>query len=145
MVGSGVVVLCWSSLAEKVASVLGYVVIVSMEDYRTGTGADDGSDVEAIDFDALARNLQVRVRPLSNPFDLWVGLDACRLPTLMTGRNVERNGGFECAVLLHNLVAVHYWLLLKENRIDGWVHTGKVELLSEREVSNFLYQCHFPL
>lgn len=51
-----------TSLAEKVASVLGYVVIVSMEDYRTGTGADDGSDVEAIDFDALARNLQDLVK-----------------------------------------------------------------------------------
>uniref|UniRef100_A0A0D9ZID1 CYTH domain-containing protein n=1 Tax=Oryza glumipatula TaxID=40148 RepID=A0A0D9ZID1_9ORYZ len=29
-----------------------------MEDYRTVAGADDGSDVDAIDFDALARNLQ---------------------------------------------------------------------------------------
>uniref|UniRef100_A0A0E0KNL6 CYTH domain-containing protein n=1 Tax=Oryza punctata TaxID=4537 RepID=A0A0E0KNL6_ORYPU len=48
-----------TSLAEKVASVLGCVVIVSMEDYRTVAGADDGSDVDAIDFDALARNLQV--------------------------------------------------------------------------------------
>uniref|UniRef100_A0A0D3FTP5 CYTH domain-containing protein n=1 Tax=Oryza barthii TaxID=65489 RepID=A0A0D3FTP5_9ORYZ len=47
-----------TSLAEKVASVLGCVVIVSMEDYRTVAGADDGSDVDAIDFDALARNLQ---------------------------------------------------------------------------------------
>uniref|UniRef100_J3N1P4 Uncharacterized protein n=1 Tax=Oryza brachyantha TaxID=4533 RepID=J3N1P4_ORYBR len=34
------------------------VVIVSMEDYRTTAGGDDGSDVDAIDFDALARNLQ---------------------------------------------------------------------------------------
>uniref|UniRef100_A0A0E0P6Q8 CYTH domain-containing protein n=1 Tax=Oryza rufipogon TaxID=4529 RepID=A0A0E0P6Q8_ORYRU len=51
-----------TSLAEKVASVLGCVVIVSMEDYRTVAGADDGSDVDAIDFDALARNLQVRAR-----------------------------------------------------------------------------------
>uniref|UniRef100_A0A0D9W349 CYTH domain-containing protein n=1 Tax=Leersia perrieri TaxID=77586 RepID=A0A0D9W349_9ORYZ len=48
-----------TSLAEKVASVLGCVVIVSMEDYRTVAGADDGSDLDAIDFDALARNLQV--------------------------------------------------------------------------------------
>ncbi|GJN11793.1 hypothetical protein PR202_ga30031 [Eleusine coracana subsp. coracana] len=47
-----------TSLAEKVASVLGCVVIVSMEDYRTGAGGDEGSDVDAIDFDALARNLQ---------------------------------------------------------------------------------------
>uniref|UniRef100_A0A0E0GYF8 CYTH domain-containing protein n=1 Tax=Oryza nivara TaxID=4536 RepID=A0A0E0GYF8_ORYNI len=51
-----------TSLAEKVASVLGCVVIVSMEDYRTVAGADDGSDVDAIDFDALACNLQVRAR-----------------------------------------------------------------------------------
>ncbi|KAL6851474.1 hypothetical protein ACP4OV_020407 [Aristida adscensionis] len=51
-----------TSLAEKVASVLGCVVIVSMEDYRTGAGGDDGSDVDAIDFDALARNLQDLVK-----------------------------------------------------------------------------------
>jgi uridine kinase len=51
-----------TSLAEKVASVLGCVVIVSMEDYRTVAGADDGSDVDAIDFDALARNLQDLVK-----------------------------------------------------------------------------------
>ncbi|RLM74296.1 uncharacterized protein C2845_PM15G03290 [Panicum miliaceum] len=52
-----------TSLAEKVASVLGCVVIVSMEDYRTGTGGDDGnSDIDAIDFDALARNLQDLVK-----------------------------------------------------------------------------------
>ncbi|RLM64997.1 uncharacterized protein C2845_PM16G02280 [Panicum miliaceum] len=51
-----------TSLAEKVASVLGCVVIVSMEDYRTGAGGDDGnSDIDAIDFEALARNLQVIV------------------------------------------------------------------------------------
>uniref|UniRef100_A0A0D9W348 CYTH domain-containing protein n=1 Tax=Leersia perrieri TaxID=77586 RepID=A0A0D9W348_9ORYZ len=51
-----------TSLAEKVASVLGCVVIVSMEDYRTVAGADDGSDLDAIDFDALARNLQDLVK-----------------------------------------------------------------------------------
>uniref|UniRef100_A0A0E0GYF9 CYTH domain-containing protein n=1 Tax=Oryza nivara TaxID=4536 RepID=A0A0E0GYF9_ORYNI len=51
-----------TSLAEKVASVLGCVVIVSMEDYRTVAGADDGSDVDAIDFDALACNLQDLVK-----------------------------------------------------------------------------------
>ncbi|KAK3145164.1 hypothetical protein QOZ80_4AG0324270 [Eleusine coracana subsp. coracana] len=51
-----------TSLAEKVASVLGCVVIVSMEDYRTGAGGDEGSDVDAIDFDALARNLQDLVK-----------------------------------------------------------------------------------
>ncbi|KAK3142963.1 hypothetical protein QOZ80_4BG0355160 [Eleusine coracana subsp. coracana] len=50
-----------TSLAEKVALVLGCVVIVSMENYRTGAGGDEGSDVNAIDFDALARNLQVRL------------------------------------------------------------------------------------
>jgi hypothetical protein len=59
------------SLAEKVASVLGCVVIVSMENYRTGVGADDGSDIDSIDFDALASNLQV---PLSEPLDLRVGI-----------------------------------------------------------------------
>ncbi|KAG2565108.1 hypothetical protein PVAP13_7NG046090 [Panicum virgatum] len=52
-----------TSLAEKVASVLGCVVNVSMEDYRTGAGGDDGnSDIDAIDFDALARNLQDLVK-----------------------------------------------------------------------------------
>ncbi|XP_021318438.1 uncharacterized protein LOC8086455 isoform X2 [Sorghum bicolor] len=52
-----------TSLAEKVASVLGCVVIVSMEDYRTVAGGDDGSsDVDAIDFDSLARNLQDLVK-----------------------------------------------------------------------------------
>jgi hypothetical protein len=59
------------SLAEKVASVLGCVVIVSMENYRTGAGADEGSDIDSIDFDALASNLQV---PLSEPLDLRVGI-----------------------------------------------------------------------
>ena len=49
-------------MAEKVASVLGCVVIVSMENYRTGAGADEGSDIDSIDFNALASNLQVRVR-----------------------------------------------------------------------------------
>nr|CAD1824798.1 unnamed protein product [Ananas comosus var. bracteatus] len=45
-----------TSLSEKVASVLGCVVI-SMEDYRTGV--DDANDViDSIDFDALVRNLQ---------------------------------------------------------------------------------------
>jgi hypothetical protein len=66
------------SLAEKVASVLGYVVIVSMEDYRTGAGGDDGiSDIDAIDFDALTRNLQVWVWVflLSTGWVLgWIGL-----------------------------------------------------------------------
>ncbi|XP_040379029.1 uncharacterized protein LOC102716587 isoform X5 [Oryza brachyantha] len=33
-----------------------------MEDYRTVAGGDDGSDVDAIDFDALARNLQDLVK-----------------------------------------------------------------------------------
>lgn len=44
------------SLAEKVASVLGCVVI-SMENYRSG--ADDGNDLDSIDFDFLVKNLQV--------------------------------------------------------------------------------------
>ncbi|URD93153.1 Phosphoribulokinase / Uridine kinase family [Musa troglodytarum] len=44
-----------TSLAEKVESVLGCVVI-SMENYRNGT--DDGNDLDSIDFDALVRNLQ---------------------------------------------------------------------------------------
>lgn len=44
-----------TSLAEKVASVLGCVVI-SMENYRNGT--DDGNDLDSIDFDALVHNLQ---------------------------------------------------------------------------------------
>ncbi|KAM0865239.1 hypothetical protein ACQ4PT_043412 [Festuca glaucescens] len=51
-----------TSLAEKVASVLGCVVIVSMENYRTGVGADEGSDIDSIDFDALASNLQDLVK-----------------------------------------------------------------------------------
>ncbi|CAH1417009.1 unnamed protein product [Lactuca virosa] len=44
-----------SSLAEKVASVIGCSVI-SMENYRTG--ADEGNDLSSIDFDLLVQNLQ---------------------------------------------------------------------------------------
>jgi hypothetical protein len=77
-----------TSLAEKVASVLGCVVIVSMEDYRTVAGADDGSDVDAIDFDALARNLQVRARTFLRFWGFFLegwGLDTCRVLALMAG------------------------------------------------------------
>lgn len=45
-----------SSLAEKVASVIGCSVIISMENYRTG--ADEGNDLSSIDFDLLVQNLQ---------------------------------------------------------------------------------------
>ncbi|KAJ6981996.1 hypothetical protein NC653_025181 [Populus alba x Populus x berolinensis] len=44
-----------TSLAEKVASVIGCVVI-SMENYRMGF--DEGSDLDSIDFDALIQNLE---------------------------------------------------------------------------------------
>ncbi|KAK3221702.1 hypothetical protein Dsin_008727 [Dipteronia sinensis] len=44
-----------SSLAEKVASVIGCTVI-SMENYRDGV--DEGSDLDSIDFDSLVRNLE---------------------------------------------------------------------------------------
>ncbi|PWA96192.1 P-loop containing nucleoside triphosphate hydrolases superfamily protein [Artemisia annua] len=44
-----------SSLAEKVASVIGCSVI-SMENYRTG--ADEGNELNSIDFDLLFQNLQ---------------------------------------------------------------------------------------
>ncbi|XP_077230923.1 P-loop containing nucleoside triphosphate hydrolases superfamily protein isoform X2 [Tasmannia lanceolata] len=44
-----------TSLAEKVASVLGCVVI-SMENYRVGV--DDGNDLESIDFSNLVQNLE---------------------------------------------------------------------------------------
>ncbi|XP_031268784.1 uncharacterized protein LOC116127269 isoform X7 [Pistacia vera] len=44
-----------TSLAEKVASVIGCNVI-SMENYRVGV--DEGNDLDAIDFDALVRNLE---------------------------------------------------------------------------------------
>ncbi|KAG6757669.1 hypothetical protein POTOM_037990 [Populus tomentosa] len=44
-----------TSLAEKVASVIG-CVIISMENYRMGF--DDGSDLDSIDFDALIENLE---------------------------------------------------------------------------------------
>ncbi|CAA3020728.1 uncharacterized protein LOC111399081 isoform X2 [Olea europaea subsp. europaea] len=44
-----------SSLAEKVESVIGCIVI-SMENYRTGV--DDGNDLELIDFDLLIQNLE---------------------------------------------------------------------------------------
>ncbi|XP_042022141.1 uncharacterized protein LOC121769408 isoform X1 [Salvia splendens] len=44
-----------SSLAEKVASVIGCTVI-SMENYRTGV--DDGNDLDSIDFELLVRNLE---------------------------------------------------------------------------------------
>jgi hypothetical protein len=43
-----------------------------MEDYRTGGGSDDGSDVDGIDFDALASNLQVCLRLLGT-LKFWVG------------------------------------------------------------------------
>ncbi|KAJ3679486.1 hypothetical protein LUZ60_017497 [Juncus effusus] len=49
-----------SSLAEKVASVLGCVVILSMEDYRTGS--DDGNDIDSIDFGSLINNIQDLVK-----------------------------------------------------------------------------------
>lgn len=49
----------YCSLAEKVASVLGCVVI-PMENYRS-SGTDDGNDLDSIDFDALVRNLQVLI------------------------------------------------------------------------------------
>lgn len=45
------------SLAEKVASVLGCVVMISMENYRTGS--DDGNDIDSIDFDSLSKDIQV--------------------------------------------------------------------------------------
>ncbi|XP_042445167.1 uncharacterized protein LOC122030082 isoform X3 [Zingiber officinale] len=44
-----------TSLAEKVESVLGCLVI-SMENYRNGN--DDGNDLDSIDFDTLVGNLQ---------------------------------------------------------------------------------------
>lgn len=44
-----------TSLAEKVASVLGCVVI-SMENYRDGV--DDGNDLGSLDFDTLVHNLE---------------------------------------------------------------------------------------
>ncbi|KAK9277078.1 hypothetical protein L1049_006617 [Liquidambar formosana] len=44
-----------SSLAEKVASVIGCTVL-SMENYRVGV--DEGNDLDSIDFDALVRNLE---------------------------------------------------------------------------------------
>ncbi|KAK1287169.1 hypothetical protein QJS10_CPB19g01823 [Acorus calamus] len=47
-----------TSLAEKVASVLG-CTIVSMENYRDGV--DDGNDLESIDFASLVHNLEVIV------------------------------------------------------------------------------------
>lgn len=45
------------SLAEKVASVLGCVVMISMENYRIGS--DDGNDIGTIDFNSLAKDIQV--------------------------------------------------------------------------------------
>ncbi|XP_024019377.1 uncharacterized protein LOC21405714 isoform X2 [Morus notabilis] len=44
-----------TSLAEKVASVIGCVV-VSMENYRNGV--DEGNDLDSIDFETLVRNLE---------------------------------------------------------------------------------------
>lgn len=44
------------SLAEKVASVIGCIVI-SMENYRTGV--DEGNDLDSMDFDLLVHNLEV--------------------------------------------------------------------------------------
>ncbi|XP_071741125.1 uncharacterized protein [Rutidosis leptorrhynchoides] len=55
-----------SSLAEKVASVIGCCVI-SMENYRTGS--DDGNDLNLIDFDLLVQNLQdlLKGKDISTP------------------------------------------------------------------------------
>ncbi|XP_059317370.1 uncharacterized protein LOC132067955 isoform X4 [Lycium ferocissimum] len=47
-----------TSLADKVASVIGCIV-VSMDNYRTGV--DDGNDMDLIDFDLLVNNLEVIV------------------------------------------------------------------------------------
>ncbi|KAF5945579.1 hypothetical protein HYC85_015807 [Camellia sinensis] len=47
-----------TSLAEKVASVIGCIV-VSMENYRVGV--DDGNDLHSIDFATLVQNLEVIV------------------------------------------------------------------------------------
>lgn len=44
------------SLAEKVASVIGCIV-VSMENYRNGV--DEGNDLDSIDFETLIQNLEV--------------------------------------------------------------------------------------
>ncbi|RVW17066.1 Uridine-cytidine kinase C [Vitis vinifera] len=55
-----------SSLAEKVASVIGCTV-VSMENYRDGV--DDGNDLNSIDFDALVSNLEVL---LSRSTAMWM-------------------------------------------------------------------------
>ncbi|KAJ1700022.1 hypothetical protein LUZ63_008534 [Rhynchospora breviuscula] len=49
-----------SSLAEKVASVLGCVVMISMENYRTGP--DDGNDIDSIDFNSLTKDIQDLVK-----------------------------------------------------------------------------------
>ncbi|KAG0458241.1 hypothetical protein HPP92_023398 [Vanilla planifolia] len=48
-----------TSLAEKVASLLG-CVLISMENYRNG--ADDGNDLDSIDFNALVHNLEDLVK-----------------------------------------------------------------------------------
>ncbi|XP_022776411.1 uncharacterized protein LOC111318047 isoform X6 [Durio zibethinus] len=47
-----------TSLAEKVASVIGCTVI-PMENYRDGF--DEGNDLDAMDFDALIQNLEIRI------------------------------------------------------------------------------------
>ncbi|KAI4357645.1 hypothetical protein L6164_001581 [Bauhinia variegata] len=44
-----------TSLAEKVASVIG-CTLISMENYRDG--ADEGNDLDSIDFDTLVKNLE---------------------------------------------------------------------------------------
>ncbi|KVH97657.1 CYTH-like domain-containing protein [Cynara cardunculus var. scolymus] len=55
-----------SSLAEKVASVIGCSVI-SMENYRIG--ADEGNDLNSLDFDLLVQNLQdlLKGKDISTP------------------------------------------------------------------------------
>lgn len=61
-----------SSLAERVASVIGCTV-VSMENYRVGV--DDGNDLESIDFDTLVQNLEdlINGKDISAPlFDFQV-------------------------------------------------------------------------
>ncbi|ONK81792.1 uncharacterized protein A4U43_C01F32920 [Asparagus officinalis] len=111
-----------TSLAEKVASVLGCVVI-SMENYRRGT--DDGNDLDSIDFDALVGNLQDLVKGKDTLVPLFdfqekrhVGLKPVKVP--LSGVVIV-DGAYALHAILRSLLdirvavvgGVHFSLLSK--------------------------------
>uniref|UniRef100_A0A2N9F377 Uncharacterized protein n=1 Tax=Fagus sylvatica TaxID=28930 RepID=A0A2N9F377_FAGSY len=84
-----------SSLAEKVASVIGCIV-VSMENYRDGI--DEGNDLDSIDFDTLVQNLE----------DLTKGKDT--LIPVFDYQQKRRVGSKAIKSASSGVGGVHWWL-----------------------------------